>query len=90
MDDPRPEEICGFQALSLARTVEDGFEILRGLMERVVLHPTEAGLEVGMVGEIVRRIELGLEGGPAALSAAAASSVKVVAGAGFEPATFRL
>jgi hypothetical protein len=55
VDDPRPEAICGFQALSLARTVEDGFEILRGLMERVVLHPTEAGLEVGMVGEIVRK-----------------------------------
>jgi hypothetical protein len=54
-----------------------------------VIHPTEVGLEIELVGEIVRMVELGL-GERAALPAEAASSVKVVAGAGFEPATFRL
>ena len=40
--------------------------------------------------EIVRMIELGLGNKKAALDARTACSVKVVAGAGFEPATFRL
>jgi hypothetical protein len=56
----------------------------------VLLHPTEAGLQIELVGEIVRMVELGLDREPAALPTEAASSVKVVAGAGFEPATFRL
>jgi hypothetical protein len=37
-----------------------------------------------------RQVELGLDGRRAARSAAEVCSVKVVAGAGFEPATFRL
>jgi site-specific DNA recombinase len=56
----------------------------------VVLHPAEDGLQVEIVGEIVKMIELGLNAKQAALPREAACSVKVVAGAGFEPATFRL
>jgi hypothetical protein len=55
--------------------------ILRGLIERVVIHPIEVGLEIELVGEIVRMVELGLDGKQAALPKEAASSVKVVAGA---------
>jgi site-specific DNA recombinase len=69
---------------------EEATEILRGLIERVVIHPAGDSFQVELVGEIVRMVELGLEGKKAALPAEAACSVKVVAGAGFEPATFRL
>ena len=55
-----------------------------------LLHPAEDGPQVEIVGEIVRMVELGLDAKPAALLAEAAGSVAVVAGAGFEPATFRL
>jgi hypothetical protein len=43
-----------------------------------------------MMDEIVRMVELGLDAKQAALPKEAACSVNVVAGAGFEPATFRL
>ena len=52
--------------------------------------PAEDGLQVEIVGEIVRMVDLGLDAKQAALPKEAACSVKVVAGAGFEPATFRL
>ena len=55
--------------------------ILRGLIERLVLHRTEEGLQVEIVGEIVRMVELGLDAKQAALPKEAACSVKVVAGA---------
>ena len=69
---------------------DEALGILRGLIERVVIHPAEDGLQVEIVGEIVKMIELGLDAKQAALLKEAACSVKVVAGAGFEPATFRL
>jgi len=55
--------------------------ILRGLIERVVIHPAEEGLQVEIVGEIVKMVELGLNAKQAALPKEAACSVKVVAGA---------
>ncbi len=61
--------------------------------ERVVLHPTADGFEVELVGEIANMVRLGNGGGAnesAARGELAARSLKVVAGAGFEPATFRL
>jgi site-specific DNA recombinase len=69
---------------------DEALGILRGLIERVVIHPAEDGLQVEIVGEIVKMVELGLDAKQAALHEEAACSVKVVAGAGFEPATFRL
>ena len=69
---------------------DEALGILRGLIERVVIHPAEDGLQVEIAGEIVKMIELGLDAKQAALPKEAACSVKVVAGAGFEPATFRL
>jgi site-specific DNA recombinase len=69
---------------------DEALGILRGLVERVVRYPTDDGLQVEIVGEIVKMVELGLDAKRAALPAEAACSVKVVAGAGFEPATFRL
>jgi site-specific DNA recombinase len=83
------------EALADPALRDEALGILRGLIERVVIHPTadspaEDRLQVEIVGEIVKMVELGLNAKQAALPREAACSVKVVAGAGFEPATFRL
>jgi site-specific DNA recombinase len=78
------------EALADPALRDEALGILRGLIEKVVLHRTQDGLQVEIVGEIVRMVELGLDAKQAALPKEAACSVKVVAGAGFEPATFRL
>ena len=78
------------EALADPALHDEALGILRGLIERVVIHPAEDGLQVEIVGEIVKMIELSLDAKQAALGNEAACSVKVVAGAGFEPATFRL
>ena len=62
---------------------DEALGILRGLIERVVIHPAEDGLQVEIVGEIVKMVELGLNAKQAALGEEAACSVKVVAGARF-------
>jgi hypothetical protein len=59
---------------------DEALSILCGLIERVVLHPADDGLQVEILGEIVRMVELGLDAKQAALLEAACS-VKVVAGA---------
>ena len=46
----------------------------------MVIHPAEDGLQIEIVGEIVKMVELGLDTKQAALPAEAAGSVKVVAG----------
>ncbi len=87
------------EALAEPSTRDEAFGILRGLIERVVMHPIEKGYEIELVGEIANMVALTAELGPksktAALGGAAVpdqfrSSVKVVAGIGFEPMTFRL
>ena len=72
---------------------DEALEILRGLVDRLVVHFGDSGgLEVELVGDIARMVELGSGGErkKAALDERAACSVKVVAGIGFEPMTFRL
>jgi hypothetical protein len=61
-----------------------------GLVERAVIARAAEGLgeTIGLIGAIARMVELGNK--KAALDARTACSTKVVAGAGFEPATFRL
>jgi site-specific DNA recombinase len=70
---------------------------LRGLIESVVMHSQEDGFTIELVGEIANMVALALgpdtqkaASGEAAVPASFRRSVKVVAGAGFEPATFRL
>jgi site-specific DNA recombinase len=77
-------------ALAKPEDRDEAIAMLRRLIERVVVRQAEEGLQIELVGEIVWLIELGLDGKGAALSADEVCSVKVVAGAGFEPATFRL
>jgi site-specific DNA recombinase len=69
------------EALADPALRDEALGILRGLIEKVVLHRTQDGLQVEIVGEIVRMVELGLDAKQAALPKEAACSVKVVAGA---------
>ncbi len=72
---------------------EEAIQVLRSLLERVVVAPAETGFEVEIVGDIAQMIEIGMDEdqkkGPN-LNERMARSVKVVAGVGFEPTTFRL
>ncbi len=86
-------------ALEMPSLRAEAIELVRSLIERIIVSQTETGTEIELVGEIARMIELGqstiLDNKKAArlraaLSATDVSSVKVVAGAGFEPTTFRL
>jgi site-specific DNA recombinase len=87
------------EALADPATRDEALEITRGLIERVRVKPGEArgSFELELEGEIAAMVELaqGPERNKAAPDGAAVRdafrrSVKVVAGAGFEPATFRL
>jgi site-specific DNA recombinase len=67
-------------ALQDPSTHTEALELLRGLVDRVVVHQTDSGIEVELVGEIVKMIKL--SGGPESLDHEPfSSSVKVVAGA---------
>jgi site-specific DNA recombinase len=68
-------------ALADRATHSEALEILRGLVERVVVTPIEnGGFEIELVGEIARMVALGTNDKAAREGAAFASSVKVVAG----------
>ena len=59
------------------------------MIEQVAVRSVKDGLEVELVGEIANMVRLG-SGAEGIVREPYRSSVKVVAGAGFEPATFRL
>ncbi len=72
---------------------DEAIQALRGLLNSVTATPTKGGFDIEIVGEIAQMIEVGLEKGKAkepVLNARMTRSVKVVAGVGFEPTTFRL
>lgn len=84
-------------ALEEEETHHEALTILRSLIEAVVVHTTDSGYEIELVGEIASMVgtALGADNkktapGRAALSTDDIRSVKLVAGAGFEPTTFRL
>jgi hypothetical protein len=70
-------------ALNEPEIRDEALQILRGLIERVSIRPAENGLEIEIVGEIAKMVELGIGAHTkqAALDETAARSVKVVAGA---------
>jgi len=84
------------EAFTDETTRTEATDLLRGLIDRVLLHPGEHGPEFELVGDIAAMVEITLpKNGNAARERAAVSetfrrSVKVVAGRGFEPLTFRL
>jgi site-specific DNA recombinase len=77
-------------------TRTEAVEIIRSLVDRVIFRPTpEGGIEVELVGDIAGMIHLAQnsnENSPVsgAVHDEFTRSVKVVAGVGFEPTTFRL
>ncbi len=95
-------------ALRADRTDHEAFESIRALLDKVILHPTEAGFAFDIEGELAAIFSLAspvngawrdfeIAGNhkytavPEALGTAALKEqIKMVAGAGFEPATFRL
>jgi site-specific DNA recombinase len=60
---------------------DEALQILRGLVEHVSIRPAKTGLEIEIVGEIAKMVELGNQAKRATLDEQAARSVKVVAGA---------
>ena len=65
---------------------------IRGLIERVSVHETAEGIRIELEGAITALIDLaqGVTTKSPLCSGLDVGSVKVVAGAGFEPAAFRL
>jgi len=63
---------------------DQALDILRGLVDQVIMHPREGGFEIELIGQIARMVEISLNPHAtkkAALDERTACSVKVVAGA---------
>ena len=76
-------------------TRTEAMEIIRSLVDQVALRPiAETELEIELVGDIANIVHLAHFNENSPVSGAVhdefARSVKVVAGVGFEPTTFRL
>ena len=87
------------EALNAQDSRTEAAEILRGIIERINVTPLGRGsFEIDLTGDIVNMIEFAESGTQtekaaskeAAIPDVYRSSVKVVAGVGFEPTTFRL
>ena len=79
------------EALNAPDTIADAAETIRGLIEAIRLVPDEGKLRIEIYGELAALISLGQKrkskhpgGDPSGVQ------ITLVAGAGFEPATFRL
>ncbi len=77
------------KTLAEPATRPEAIEILRGLVERVVLYPIEGGFEIELVGEIANMVKLPAGAGSFDRDLFR-SSVKVVAEEGLEPPTHGL
>ena len=77
------------EALTDPATQTEALKIFRGLIERVSVRHTEKGAEGELIGEIANMVMLSA-GTESVGKEPHRSSVKVVAGVGFEPTTFRL
>ena len=64
--------------------------LLRGLITRVVVRPGDGCVDLMVEGALTAMLALGSGARAEAFASCSGSSVKLVAGAGFEPATFRL
>lgn len=82
------------QALDREDGRSEAVEILRSLIDRIVLHPDKAatkGYLIDIEGELAGILSLCVASKNAAIvSESGIQQIKLVAGAGFEPATFRL
>ena len=81
------------EALNAEENRAEAADLLRSLIERIELTPNAAGkLEIDLHGDLAGILSLAANSkkGPLDESDPCVQQVKVVAGAGFEPATFRL
>jgi hypothetical protein len=80
------------QALHNPATRDEAFELIRSLIDEIRLVPEAAELRVELKGELAGILALAADSKkPGDLSAAGlAEQIKMVAGTGFEPVTFRL
>ena len=79
------------EQLAATLEAEDGAEaraLVRGLVERVELHETADGFRIEVRGELANI--LGLAAGGPRQAEVLGQQIKMVAGVGFEPTTFRL
>ncbi len=85
-------------ALYAEETRAEAFEIVRSLIDKVLIHEGKDGkVQIELIGDIAAMVEVALEPeqqktarGRAVFGDREKRSVKVVAGTGFEPVTFRL
>ena len=78
------------EALSRRRSGDEAAEIIRSLVERIVVVPTESGFELDLHGDLAGIFALASERKQPPGREARGLQVSLVAGAGFEPAAFRL
>ena len=85
-------------ALYSEETRAEAFEIVRSLIDKLLIHEGSDGkAQIELIGDIAAMVEVALGGeqqktarGRAVFGDREKRSVKVVAGTGFEPVTFRL
>jgi site-specific DNA recombinase len=79
------------EALEDEATRDEAMELIRSLIEAIVLVPDQGSLKVEVRGELAAILAYG-EGRkkPGRMDRAFAEQIKMVAGVGFEPTTFRL
>ncbi len=93
---PNLSELYRRKTADLAATLADpdvgagALDALRGLIERVTVYETPEGVTLDLEGALTAMIGLAQNAKSPLGSGLFGGSVKVVAGAGFEPATFRL
>jgi hypothetical protein len=81
------------EALAEPGARDEALDLLRSRVERADMNPVQGGFEIELTGAIARMVALSLDPTDtkkAAFDGKTACSVKVVAGVGFEPTTFRL
>ena len=78
------------EALADEAMRDEAFELIRSLLDKIVLVPEGAELRIEIHGELAGILDLCRQSKTPGRSRASAEQIKVVAGAGFEPATFRL
>jgi hypothetical protein len=76
------------EALNAPETVTEAAEVMRGLIDRIVLTPVVGELRAELHGDLAVLARCAQEG--ERRSAGNPARISVVAGVGFEPTTFRL
>ena len=77
-----------YEALNAEETRQEAGEIIRGLIDEILLVPDGDELRIHLKGELAEMLALSTNKKPSAKGAGLKTTL--VAGVGFEPTTFRL